>query len=433
MYIQSNTLTLVKINRVGMAINVDARYEIRDVIYGFVIIDEQEREIINSPEFQRLRRIRQLSLTEMVYPGANHTRFEHSLGVLQMATEMYDCLINNKSAEIIKGLDESGKKRWRKVIRLAALLHDIGHPPFSHSGEGLFQKKNEKARYDHEEYSIRIIKEKFRSLIEQHKINLNYGIKAEEVTALLGDKSDPTNSLTEFALLWKNLISGQVDADRADYLLRDSIHSGVNYGLYDKNRLIRCMTLAYTKTDSPTVAIEYGGWHTAESLVIARYQMFNQLYFHKVRRIYDFHITEATKEVLKKEGLQGGCYPTPDDLDAYLKFDDWTIWGELKCGNGGTHGSRILTRNHYKCVFETSMIPSEEEEEQLQKKKEEYEKSGCAVYVDEATTKWYKIDKDILICSDGISTTPLSELSSIINSLTAKPMIKRLYVEREHK
>ena len=104
-------------------------YEIRDAIYGFIIIDDQEREIINSPEFQRLRRIRQLSLTEMVYPGANHTRFEHSLGVLQMATDMYDCLIS-KSADIISGMDDSGKKRWRKVIRLAALLHDIGHPPF---------------------------------------------------------------------------------------------------------------------------------------------------------------------------------------------------------------------------------------------------------------------------------------------------------------
>ncbi|MBR0302521.1 MAG: hypothetical protein IJQ80_01580 [Clostridia bacterium] len=179
-----------------------------------------------------------------------------------------------------------------------------------------------------------------------------------------------------------------------------------------------------------TVAIEQGGWHTAESLVIARYQMFNQLYFHRVRRIYDYHITEATKEILKNLGLCDGCYPIPDNLDEYLKYDDWTIWGELKKGNGGEHGERVLHRKHYKCAFETSMIPTDVEEEKLLQEKEKYERIGQHIFVDEATTKWYKIDKDILICSDEMKTTPLSELSSIINSLTAKPMIKRLYVER---
>lgn len=409
-------------------------YEIRDVIYGFISIDSQEREIINSPEFQRLRRIRQLSLTEMVYPGANHTRFEHSLGVMQMATDMYEGIVKKSSALIQElGLDHSGITRWKKVIRLAALLHDVGHPPFSHSGEGLFPTNSETGKtFDHEEYSIAIIKTKFKSIIEDHPVNLNFGIKVDEVTALLGDNSNPTNSLNSFALLWKSLISGQIDADRADYLLRDSLHSGVSYGVYDKNRLVRCMVLGKDDTDSIIVSVENGGWHIAESLVIARYQMFTQLYLHKTRRVYDYHITEATKEVLKALGNPSGCYPSLHQIDDYLNFDDWTIWGCIKNGMGKEHGSIVLNRKHYRCVFETSLVPTDKEEEELTKRIAELKESGKRFYLDEkATTKWYKIDKDIPICDEKTKyTKPLSEMSSIIKSLTSVPQIKRLYIER---
>ena len=408
-------------------------YEIRDVIYGFVSLDDQECAIVNSPEFQRLRRIRQLSLTEMVYPGANHTRFEHSLGVMQMATDMYEALVKNSSALIKElGLDDSGIKRWRKVIRLSALLHDIGHPPFSHSGEGLFVVNPETGKaFDHEDYSIAIIKTKFKSHIEDHPINLNFGIKVDEVTALLGDTSNPENALNSFALLWKSLISGQIDADRADYLLRDSLHSGVNYGMYDKNRLIRCMVLGKNDTDSIIASFENGGWHIAESLVIARYQMFTQLYLHKTRRIYDYHITEATKEVLKTLGYSDARYPSLEQIDDYLKFDDWTIWGSIKNGMGKTHGDIVLNRKHYRCIYETSLVPTDEENEKLEKLIMEQETQGKSFYLDEkATTKWYKIDKDIPICDESTRyTKPLSEMSSIIKSLTAAPQIKRLYIE----
>ncbi len=413
----------------------DNMYEIRDVIYGFIKIDEQERSIINDPAFQRLRRIRQLSLTEMVYPGANHTRFEHSLGVMQMATDMYDC-ITEKSSYLLKThleMDDAGIKRWRKVIRLAALLHDVGHPPFSHSGEDLLPIKDVETgkRYDHEEYSISIIKEKFKSNIEQHPVNRNYGITVSEVTALLGDKSVPENSLNSFALLWKSLISGQLDADRADYLLRDSLHAGVSYGVYDRNRLTRCMVLGVTETEAPLIAVQDGGWHIAESLVLARYQMFSQLYFHKTRRIYDYHISNATKEVLQGLGLKDGCYPSPQDIDGYLYFDDWTIWGALKQGLGGNHGDRVLNRKHYKCIYETGLVPTEYDREQMTILNEAKTKEGLQVFWDKASTKWYKFDKDISIYGETTHLLkPLSEHSTIVKSMISIPQIERLYVER---
>lgn len=141
--------------------------EIRDVVYGFIQLDNQEWEIINHPVYQRLRRIKQLSLTDMAYPGAVHTRFEHSIGVMQMATDIYNSIISKSRARSFLSdqycLKDGGIDRYRKIIRLAALLHDIGHTPFSHTGEDLMPIKDQQTekRYTHEEYSIAIIKHFF--------------------------------------------------------------------------------------------------------------------------------------------------------------------------------------------------------------------------------------------------------------------------------
>lgn len=311
--------------------------KIRDLVYGFISLDEQECAIIDHPVFQRLRRIKQLSLTDMVYPGANHTRFEHSIGVMQMATDMFDSIVEKKKDFLERELllNENGIKIYRKIIRIAALLHDIGHTPFSHSGEDLMPLlpkthskyvEGQQKRYEHEEYSIEIIKQVFKSIIEGHPVNDNYRITVEDVTALLGDT---TVKLKASSLLWKELVSGQIDADRADYLLRDSMHLGVSYGIYDRNRLVSCMTIGKTETDAPVLAIDEKGWYIAESLVLARYQMFSQVYFHKVRRIYDYHIYRATKEILGKMDVKDACYPPPDRIQDYIKFDDWTIYSAL--------------------------------------------------------------------------------------------------------
>lgn len=164
-----------------------------------------------------------------------------------MATDIYNSIISKERARKLLQeqyrLNEGGFDRYRKIIRLAALLHDIGHAPFSHSGENLMPIKDStiQKHYDHEEYSIAIIKQYFKDIIEEHPINANYQIKVEEVTALLGDSTKCT--FPGILLLFKGIISGQLDADRADYLLRDSIHIGVNYGLYDKERLINCIDI----------------------------------------------------------------------------------------------------------------------------------------------------------------------------------------------
>lgn len=407
--------------------------KVRDVVYGFVTLDEQEQAIIDHPVFQRLRRIKQLSLTDMLYPGANHTRFEHSIGVMQMASDMFDSIVNkDENKQILEdqlAINPTLFPIYRKIVRLAALLHDVGHAPFSHSGEELMplvSGSDSGQRYKHEDYSITIIKEVFRPLIENHPMENLPMISADEITALLDDKSVRQKAAT---LLWKNLISGQLDADRADYLLRDSKHLGVSYGLYDRDRLVNSMTLAQNEeTQSPVIAIQEKGWHLAESLVIARYQMFSQVYFHRVRRIYDHHICCAAKEILQHAGY-AGVYPTPNRVYDYIAFDDWKIHVALKDGHGGKHGDIIMNRQHYKRVRE---IDDREKVEQIQSLAEEYKQKGIDCYLDEIPSKeWYKISEDILI-QDGDTVQPLSKKSMIVNAMKAKPQLTmRLYAERK--
>jgi HD superfamily phosphohydrolase len=128
---------------------MERKYEIRCPIHGFIELNGWERDIINQPAFQRLRRIRQLGLTDYVYPGAMHTRFEHSLGVMHIATRMYDSIVA-RSAEVLKaelGYNDDGLRRDRMIVRLAALLHDVGHAPLSHAAEEIMPTKPDGTRW----------------------------------------------------------------------------------------------------------------------------------------------------------------------------------------------------------------------------------------------------------------------------------------------
>jgi len=205
-------------------------YEIRDPVYGFIRFNELEKDIINHPVFQRLRRIKQLALTEMVYPSATHTRFEHSLGVMHLASQFYDRIVseNKNYLETKLHYNEAGFRRDRQLVRLGALLHDIGHTPFSHVGEDKkLMKENPETNkpYKHEHYSVEIIKNKLGDIIKNHDINQNYRISADEIAGLIEGNEEVLGR----KIFWKQLISGQLDADRCDYLLRDPHHSHNNY------------------------------------------------------------------------------------------------------------------------------------------------------------------------------------------------------------
>ncbi len=409
-------------------------YEIRDPIYGFISFNDWEKQIINHPAFQRLRRIKQLALTEMVYPGVTHTRFEHSLGVMHFATMMYDSIVKNNLNLLKDSLsyDDTGLNTDRQLIRLAALLHDVGHSPFSHASEELMPANPQKKRpFKHEEYTTAIIMDLLKETIEDHPINkTNYRIEAEEVAALIEGNPEILGD----RLFWKVLISSQLDADRGDYLLRDSYHAGVKYGVYDHSRLINTLALGIDPESNEVVlGVSKDGWHVAESMVIARYLMFTQVYFHKTRRAFDYHLKSALQTV-----LDGGKYPDPSSssLESFIELDDYMMWDRVRSlRRDDPHCSAIMNRDHVREVYSTAEVPSPEDEADLQAKKLLLEQAEVKFFEDRSEKLWYALndskngDKEIMVialASEG-SARPLSSYSSIVKNIGDVKQI-RIYV-----
>jgi HD superfamily phosphohydrolase len=402
-------------------------YEIRCPVYGFIELTDWEREIIAQPAFQRLRRIRQLAWTDQVYPGAMHTRFEHSLGVMHVASLLYDAVVK-RSSKLLKselGYNEVGLERDRALVRLAALLHDVGHGPFSHAAEDLFPPRGTGTeRYKHEHYSAAIVRRYFGDTIETHRLNNNYGWRAEDVAAFLEG-----STAAQKAVFWRELLDGHMDADRMDYLQRDSLHAGVRYGRFDIGRLIRtAQAVVGDEGEGLRLGVSEGGWHAAEGLLLARYFMFTQVYFHKTRVAYDYHLRQTLREL-----LSGQPFPSPNgaELDEYLKWDDWRVLGLLSEGEGGEHGTRLSTRNHYREVFHTPETPTQHDFARLDRVREAL---GSLLSAEERSkASWYNAEKgDIPVASEIEEgrIDPLSKYSSVVDSLSGNRQV-RLYVRPE--
>jgi HD superfamily phosphohydrolase len=233
---------------------------------------------------------------------------------------------------------------------------------------------------------------------------------------------------------WRNLINSQLDADRADYLLRDSYHAGVNYGKYDLKRILRTLTvLKDPETENYFIGIDKSGWHAAEGLIIARYQMFSQVYFQHTRKAYDKHISEAIKASLKYI-TNNDVFPPPDKeyIQEYLEWDDWKVGGIIKEGKAGSAGEIILNRNHYRLVYETSEVPDIDELSEFEAIVSHFKDE--IGFIDFAEKSWYKKgNDDIPIVEEKNSKwKPLSEYSSIVKSMAPCKQI-RIYVPYEKK
>jgi uncharacterized protein len=170
---------------------MDKLYEIRDPIHGLVQFNDLEREIINSPTFQRLRRVKQLAWTDYVYPGAMHNRFEHSIGVMHLAGRLFDALLRDeRSRQIANGhfkLADDDIQRQRQSVRIAALTHDLGHGPFSHAAEALYPRvsDSDSRRVPHEEYSACLIKDQISEILKNHRTSNTLGLDADEVASFI--------------------------------------------------------------------------------------------------------------------------------------------------------------------------------------------------------------------------------------------------------
>lgn len=308
--------------------------EIRDPVHVFVHLADAEQTLIDCSPFQRLRDIHQLSLTHFVYPGASHCRLEHSLGVMELATRIFDVVTNLRNIRhdevrsiVPEDPDELGY--WRRVLRAASLCHDLGHLPFSHAAESLLPDG-----WDHERLSAAYIES---DQMESVWSSMTPPLRSEDV-ALLAVGPEHGEAFKPWQAILSEMITGDVfGADRMDYLLRDSHHVGVAYGRFDHYRLIETLRLLpappvgdeestageQDQSRDPTLGVTTGGVNSAEALLLARYSMFSQVYFHRTRRIYDKHLGDFLRAWLPK-----GKFPI--DLSKHLRLTDSTVTAAIQ-------------------------------------------------------------------------------------------------------
>jgi HD superfamily phosphohydrolase len=338
----------------------------RDPIHGFIFISEDEQKIVDSIPFQRLRNIRQLATTYLVYHGAEHTRFGHSIGVMHLVTRVFNSVVSDKPAIFSDDQKENEALIiwYRQILRLIALTHDLGHAPFSHATENLFPDNR-----THEHYTKKIIEETViaeyinnigkklhielagklqtapNDLIEKHNIR---PITPQLLWMIYGEKPHISNKeyiWPDFVFL-KSFMDSELDCDKMDYLLRDSLFCGVTYGKYDLDRFISTLMIHKNKSEnSMMLAINSGGIQAFEEFVLARYFMFIQVYFHKTRRHLDRLLIKGLQEV-----LPNGKFPK--NTDNYLEWDDTRVIYEMRQANK-PYSQKYLKREVMACIFET--------------------------------------------------------------------------------
>ena len=301
-------------------------YQIRDVIHGNINFDEFEKKIIDHSYFQRLRKINQLGFLQYVFPGSRHSRFEHSIGVMHLSGLTLKKIIENQYQFIEKIKNKTPYFNKRKIIsncqllikpyvnrclRTAALLHDIGHGPFSHASEIFmvninpsdFLKENlppwlldsyrnkgrNKVVVCHEFFSIKYTYE----ILKELKCSETF---IRDVLCLIDKDLAPEKnsllSLESIHILLREIISNEIDVDRMDYLLRDSHYSGVGYGIYDLPRLIENLCFYQDTKGIPHMAITQKGIYAFEDYLYRRHQMYLQVYIQRTNTAFERMLRE---------------------------------------------------------------------------------------------------------------------------------------------
>jgi hypothetical protein len=282
--------------------------KIYDSVHGFIRFNEIENTLIDSLPFQRLHYLHQLGIAYLVYPGATHTRFEHSLGAMELSTRIFDKLADC--------FDIPEKEYWRQIIRLSALTHDLGHLPFSHVAEKYVLGKE-----GHEKYTLEIIKSSHLKSIWEMLGNAN--AMTDVVKMAIGEKKlkqlCPEIHFTPIEKVLSEIVTADFfGADRIDYLLRDAHSTGVSHGLFDYHQLIEMLCILPQEGGGFDLGIEENGVESCEALLLARHFMHKRVYQYPSVKAYAYHLAQCMKS------LKFGS------IDEYLELTDNEIIVDVK-------------------------------------------------------------------------------------------------------
>ncbi|MBI4081072.1 MAG: HD domain-containing protein [Candidatus Lambdaproteobacteria bacterium] len=327
-------------------------YEVRCPLHGSIAFNERERRLIDHRWYQRLRSISQLGFAEAVFPGATHTRFSHGLGVMHLAGRIFDQVMDAAGSPVRARFAPAERAYFRQLVRLAGLFHDLGHAPFSHSFEALmpprgslplpwpwYGEDGHEGRASHEDYSVAII-----SAIAREPAAPLGAEEAQELCALIDHRIRPTARLTgsgdparNLHPLLRQIISGEIDADRMDYLRRDAVYTGVAYGHFDQDRLIQSLACVETP-QGLALALDRGAIYTYENFLMARFHMAMQVYFHKTLLPFDHFLAMAVREHEIPFALDGS-------LENFLSAREDLIRAQLLAARHRRWASRIVDRH----------------------------------------------------------------------------------------
>jgi hypothetical protein len=394
---------------------------IKDPIYGYIRLTETEKKILDTGPVQRLRRIRQLTGAEYVYPAATHTRFEHVLGTMYLA------------GVVVENLPAKLGEEDKRAVKVAALLHDVGHAPFSHLFEPMLQKYIGKT---HEDMSTHIIlNSELSNVLEQE------GLDPKTVSRLcVGRFGDAKRAYLD------QIIRSSVDVDKMDFVLRDSYHTGAGYGGVDVFRLI------YTMDNlNGNLAVDVTALSTLESFILARLESFRTIYFHKTSRAAQIMLLKALEHARDDLGIS-----QLGSVDKYLALDDDTVWAILRQNAKSRMIVEDLNRRKLlKCAYEKTFFVKDEFLSSL------FTKDTVRVKMEEEIAHKANVDiENVSIDLPSLPSVPyhsaaelepmdipvfyrgpngeklpqkISEVSKIVDVLTAYMNIIRIYTVEQHR
>ncbi len=333
---------------------------IRDPIHGSIRLSPDEMAIVDHPVFQRLRGIKQLGFADQAFPGATHTRYAHAIGAMEVATRMFDAVFPIERSALPWG----DRVRLRQLLRLTVMLHDLGHPPASHSSESVmparrlldlpFEDEAEPERQaNHEDYTVKLLLDSQLAGAIRSRFG-DRGIEPEDIVHLLtgalpARQAGLSVDGIDYYPVLHQMVSGEMDADRMDYLQRDSFFAGVSYGKFDMSWLLE--NLGHQVVDDRAMmALSHRAVFAFEDFLLSRYHMFVSVYYHHIAVGFDSMLLRYHTEA-------PGEFRVPTDADAYAALDDVTLWSTLRRSTN-RWAQWIARREAFRRVLEVGWTPT---------------------------------------------------------------------------